>query len=267
MATRIRLQRHGRKSRPIFKIVIADSRSKRDGKYIENIGQYNPNTNPATIDLDFDRALDWVMKGAQPSNTALALLKYKGVMMKKHLLGGVVKGAFSEEEAESKFEAWLAEKEEKINSKKDLLYKDKQEENKKRLAAEKEINDKRAQELAVANSELAQEIEASSDVDVTTEEGASAETTEEVTEATSEEKAVVAAEEIVETPSEDATPEAAETPNEEAAEAISTTEEAVQEKPADEVPIEAVSEETDEATDEEVSKDAPEATEKESDEK
>ena len=267
MATRIRLQRHGRKSRPIFKIVIADSRSKRDGKYIENIGQYNPNTNPATIDLDFDRALDWVMKGAQPSNTALALLKYKGVMMKKHLLGGVAKGAFSEEEAESKFEAWLAEKEEKINSKKDLLYKEKQEDSKKRLAAEKEINDKRAQELAVANSELAQEVEASSDVDTNTDEGATAETTEEVTEATTEETTEVAVEETVETPSEDAAPEAVETPSEEAAEAISTTEEAVQEKSADEAPKDVVSEETPEATDEEVSKDAPEATEKESEEK
>ncbi|MEK9830821.1 MAG: 30S ribosomal protein S16, partial [Schleiferiaceae bacterium] len=89
MATKIRLQRHGRKGRPIFTIVAADSRAKRDGKYIENLGQYNPNTNPATIDLDFDRALDWVMKGAEPTNTALAILKYKGVMMKKHLLLGV----------------------------------------------------------------------------------------------------------------------------------------------------------------------------------
>ena len=95
MPTKIRLQRHGRKAKPIFKIVVADSRAKRDGKFIENLGQYNPNTNPATVDLNFDRALDWVMKGAQPTNTALVLLKYKGVMMKKHLLGGVAKGAFN----------------------------------------------------------------------------------------------------------------------------------------------------------------------------
>ena len=120
MPTKIRLQRHGRKAKPIFKIVVADSRAKRDGKFIENLGQYNPNTNPATIELNFDSALNWVMKGAQPTNTALALLKYKGVMMKKHLLGGVAKGAFSEEEADKRFEAWLAEKEDKINAKNGL---------------------------------------------------------------------------------------------------------------------------------------------------
>ena len=151
MPTKIRLQRHGRKARPIFKIVVADSRAKRDGKFIENLGQYNPNTNPATIELNFDRALDWVVKGAQPTNTALALLKYKGIMMKKHLLGGVAKGAFSEEEAEKRFEAWLAEKEDKISAKKDNLTKAEQEAKKARLAAEKEISDSRAQELANAN--------------------------------------------------------------------------------------------------------------------
>ena len=103
MATRIRLQRFGRKSRPIFHIVVADSRSKRDGRKIEKLGVYNPNTNPATIDLNFDSALTWVMKGAQPSDTARAILSYKGVMMKKHLMTGVAKGAFSEEEAENRF--------------------------------------------------------------------------------------------------------------------------------------------------------------------
>ena len=123
MAVKIRLQRHGRKVKPIYKIVVADSRAKRDGKFIENLGQYNPNTNPATIELNFDSALNWVMKGAQPTNTALSLLKYKGVMMKKHLLGGVAKGAFSEEEADKRFEAWLAEKEDKISTKKHNLSK------------------------------------------------------------------------------------------------------------------------------------------------
>ena len=134
MPTKIRLQRHGRKAKPIFKIVVADSRAKRDGKFIENLGQYNPNTNPATIELNFDSALNWIMKGAQPTNTALALLKYKGVMMKKHLLGGVAKGAFSEEEADKRFEAWLAEKEDKISAKKDNLSKTEDEARKARIA-------------------------------------------------------------------------------------------------------------------------------------
>jgi small subunit ribosomal protein S16 len=107
MATKIRLQRHGRKGRPIFTIVASDSRVKRDGKYIERLGQYNPNTNPATIDLDFDRALSWILKGAQPTDTARAILRYKGVMMMKHLLDGVRKGAFDEAEAEKRFEAWM----------------------------------------------------------------------------------------------------------------------------------------------------------------
>ena len=117
MATKIRLQRHGRKGRPIFHIVVADSRAKRDGKYIERLGQYNPNTNPATIDLNFDSTLSWVMKGAQPTDTANALLKYKGVMMKKHLLEGVKKGAFDEAEADKRFDAWMEEKLGKIEGK------------------------------------------------------------------------------------------------------------------------------------------------------
>ena len=106
MATKIRLQRHGRKSYAFYSIVIADVRAPRDGKFIEKIGTYNPNTNPATVDLKFDRALDWVMKGAQPTDTVRNILSREGVYMKKHLLGGVTKGAFGEAEAEAKFEAW-----------------------------------------------------------------------------------------------------------------------------------------------------------------
>src|SRR6056300_1495249 len=117
MATKIRLERHGRKGRRICSMVAADARAKRDGKYIENLGQYNPNTKPATIDLDFDRALDWIMKGAEPTNTARAILKYKGVMMKKHLLLGVKKGALTAEQAEERFEAWSADKSGRIDSK------------------------------------------------------------------------------------------------------------------------------------------------------
>lgn len=179
MPTKIRLQRHGRKAKPIFKIVVADSRAKRDGKFIENLGQYNPNTNPATIELNFDSALNWIMKGAQPTNTALALLKYKGVMMKKHLLGGVAKGAFSEEEADKRFEAWLAEKEDKISAKKDNLSKAEAEAKKARIAAEKVISDARAEELANANATLAAEAAAASEEAPATEEAPAAEDKEE----------------------------------------------------------------------------------------
>jgi small subunit ribosomal protein S16 len=114
MPTKIRLARHGRKARPIYHIVVADSRAPRDGKYIEKIGLYNPNTNPATIELEFDKALDWVQKGAQPTDTCRSILSSHGVMMKKHLLEGAKKGAFSEEEANNRFEKWLTEKEAKL---------------------------------------------------------------------------------------------------------------------------------------------------------
>ena len=109
MSTKIRLARHGRKGRPFYHVVIADSRAPRDGRYIEKIGTYNPNTNPATIDLKFDRALYWLMTGAQPTDTASRILSYKGVLLKKHLLEGVKKGAFDEAAAEAKFEAWMKE--------------------------------------------------------------------------------------------------------------------------------------------------------------
>ena len=109
MSTKIRLARHGRKGRPFYHVVIADSRAPRDGRYIEKIGTYNPNTNPATIDLKFDRALYWLMTGAQPTDTASRILSYKGVLLKKHLLEGVKKGAFDEAAAEAKFEAWTKE--------------------------------------------------------------------------------------------------------------------------------------------------------------
>ena len=110
MATKIRLQRHGRKAYPFYKIVVADSRAPRDGKFIEKIGTYNPNTDPATVDLDFDRALYWLNTGAQPSDTARSILSHEGVLLKKHLLAGVKKGAFDEATAEAKFEAWKAKK-------------------------------------------------------------------------------------------------------------------------------------------------------------
>ncbi|WP_419032124.1 30S ribosomal protein S16 [Dysgonomonas gadei] len=111
MATKIRLQRRGRKGYPFYHIVIADSRAPRDGKFIEKVGSYNPNTNPATISINFDRALYWLQVGAQPTDTTRNILSEEGVLLKKHLLGGVAKGAFTEADAEKKFEAWKADKE------------------------------------------------------------------------------------------------------------------------------------------------------------
>ena len=150
MATKIRLQRGGRKSRPIYSIVVADARAKRDGRFIEKLGTYNPNTNPATIDLNFDSALSWVMKGAQPTDTARAILSYRGVMMKKHLLEGVRKGALTEEQAEAKYEAWLSDKESKIGANAKAIAEKKAADKTARLAAESEVNKARAAAIAAA---------------------------------------------------------------------------------------------------------------------
>jgi small subunit ribosomal protein S16 len=115
MPTKIRLQRHGRKGRPVYHIVVADGRAPRDGKFIEKLGTYNPITTPAEININFERALHWVQAGAQPTDTARAILSYRGVMMKHHLLKGVTKGALTEAQAEAKFKKWMEEKEAKIN--------------------------------------------------------------------------------------------------------------------------------------------------------
>lgn len=157
MPTKIRLQRHGKKKYAYFHLVIADSRAPRDGKFIEKIGTYNPNTDPATIDIDFDRALNWVKNGAQPSDTARALLSYKGVMYKYHLDRGVLKGAFSQEEADKRFEDWLADKANKIDAKRENLTAAEEAEKKKRLEAEKEANKKKAESIAAKTAELAGE--------------------------------------------------------------------------------------------------------------
>ena len=143
MPVKIRLQRHGKKGKPFYWIVAADSRSKRDGKFLEKLGTYNPNTNPATVNLDVDGSVKWLHNGAQPTDTARAILSYKGVMMKKHLLDGVRKGAFDEAEAEKRFNAWLEGKEAKVQAKKDGLSATEAEEKAKALAAEKEVNEKR----------------------------------------------------------------------------------------------------------------------------
>nr|WP_321407502.1 30S ribosomal protein S16 [uncultured Carboxylicivirga sp.] len=160
MPVKIRLARHGRKRYAYYHIVVADSRSPRDGKFIERIGSYNPNTNPATINLNFDKALTWLANGAQPTDTARAILSYKGVMMKKHLLDGVKKGAFDEAEAEKRFNAWLTEKEGKIQAKKDGLASAQADADKASLEREAKINAERAESLAKQKAELAAEAEA-----------------------------------------------------------------------------------------------------------
>ena len=136
MAVKMRLARHGRKRYAYYHIVVADSRAPRDGRYIESIGTYNPNSNPATINLDFDKAYDWLTKGAQPTDTVRAILSYKGVMMKKHLLEGVKKGAFDADEAEKRFAAWNTSKEAKVNKTKEQLAAEKDADVKTRLKAE-----------------------------------------------------------------------------------------------------------------------------------
>ncbi|MBQ8501321.1 MAG: 30S ribosomal protein S16 [Bacteroides sp.] len=155
MATKIRLQRHGRKSYAFYSIVIANSRAPRDGKFIEKIGTYNPNTNPATVDLKFDRALYWVMTGAQPTDTVRNILSREGVYMKKHLLGGVAKGAFDEAAAEAKFEAWKKDKQNGLAALKAKEEEAKKAEAKARLEAEKKINEAKAK--AVAEKKAAEE--------------------------------------------------------------------------------------------------------------
>jgi small subunit ribosomal protein S16 len=147
MPVKIRLQRYGKKGQPFYHIVIADGRAPRDGKYIEKIGTYNPLTKPATIDIDIDNAVNWLNKGAQPTDTARAILQYTGVLYKKHLLLGAAKGAFTEAEALKRFEAWKAEKDTKIHNVKSELEEATRNAKKERLAAEAKINEERAQEI------------------------------------------------------------------------------------------------------------------------
>jgi small subunit ribosomal protein S16 len=143
MSVKIRLQRHGKKGKPFYWIVAADARSKRDGKFLEKLGSYNPNVNPAIIDLNIDGAVKWLQNGAQPTDTARAILSYKGAMLKNHLAGGVRKGALTEEEAEKKFQAWLDEKASKVDAKKEGLAKAEADARTKALEAEKAANEAR----------------------------------------------------------------------------------------------------------------------------
>ena len=154
MPAKIRLQRQGRKFQAIYSIVVADSRAPRDGKFIESLGQYNPNSNPATIVLDFNKALEWLQKGAQPTDTCRAILSYKGVLYKKHLLDGVKKGAFDEAEAEKRFQAWMTEKEQKVQAKKDQIKSTKDGLDKTRMEEETKIKEARAADIAKKKSDL-----------------------------------------------------------------------------------------------------------------
>lgn len=159
MPVRIRLQRHGKKGKPFYWVVAADSRAKRDGKFLEKLGIYNPNTNPATIEINIDHSVKWLQNGAQPSDTAKRILSYKGVLLKHHLLAGARKGALTEEQVEEKFNAWLEEKEKAISNKVEGLDKAQAEAKAKALKAEKEVNDKRAADAAEAAAPAVEEVE------------------------------------------------------------------------------------------------------------
>ena len=189
MAVKIRLARHGKKNYAYYHIIVADSRAPRDGRFIELIGSYNPNSNPATIILDNDKALDWMNKGAQPTDTCRRILSYKGVLLKKHLLEGVKKGALTAEQAEAKLNAWAAEKETKIGNKKSDLVKNAVSAKKSALEAEAKVNADRAAELAkkkaeeaaakaAAEAEAKAAAEAEAQAQVQVEEAPAAETTE-----------------------------------------------------------------------------------------
>jgi len=191
MPVKIRLQRHGKKGKPFFWIVAADARAKRDGKYLEKIGTYNPNTNPATIDLNIDSAVQWLHNGAQPTDTAKAILSYKGALLKHHLDGGVRKGALTQEQADAKLASWLDEKAGKVDAKKDGLSKAEADAKAKAFKAEQAANEKRMAAIAEA-AKVEEVVEAVAEV---TEEVA------EVVEAAEE----VAVEEVVEAVAEETT--------------------------------------------------------------
>ena len=223
MSVKIRLQRHGKKQKPFYWVVAADARSKRDGKYLEKIGTYNPNTNPATIELNLDSAVKWLHNGAQPTDTAKAILSYKGALLKHHLDGGIRKGALTQEQADAKLAAWLEAKAGKVDAKKDGLSKAQADAKAKALKAEKEVNAKRLAAAAQAEADAIAAATPAVEEEVVAEEEVAVE---------------AAAEEVVE-----------ETPTEEVA--VEAVAEEVVETPAEEVAVEAVAEEVIEAPAEE----------------
>ena len=200
MPVRIRLQRHGKKGKPIYWIVAADSRAKRDGRYLEKLGIYNPNTLPATVELNLDRAVDWLQNGAQPSDTARNLLSEHGAMLKNHLINGVHKGALTEDDVNTKFEAWLKDKESKNETLQKKIDSEAEKARAAAIAAEKEVSAKRKEAAAAAVAEAEAEAQAAE-------------------EATPEAEAQEEAPAAEEAPAEEATPEAEaqEAPAEEAA--------------------------------------------------
>jgi len=167
MPVKIRLQRHGKKGKPFYWVVAADARAKRDGKFLEKLGIYNPNTNPATIELDVDSAVKWLQNGAQPTDTAKGLLSYKGALLKNHLAGGVRKGALTEEQAEAKFTAWLEDKTNKVNAKVEGLSKAEQDAKAKAFEAEKAVN---AARIAANAPVVEEEAPAATETEATNEE-------------------------------------------------------------------------------------------------
>jgi small subunit ribosomal protein S16 len=198
MPVKIRLQRHGKKGKPFFWIVAADSRAKRDGRFLEKLGTYNPNTNPATIDINIDNSVQWLQNGAQPTDTARAILSYKGVLLKKHLIDGVSKGALTMEQVEEKFSAWVTEKEQAVANKKNKLADDKAKVKAEALKAEEAVNQAR---MAAAEEAAAEAV---------AEEAAAEAVAEEASEDAVEE--APAAEETAETPEAPAAEETAEAP-------------------------------------------------------
>ncbi len=187
MATKIRLQRHGRSKRPYYYIVVADSRARRDGRFIDRIGDYNPLTVPATINIDFDKAFDWVMKGAEPSDTCARILSYKGVLYKKHLARGVRKGAMTEVEMEAKMQEWIAAKEKTVEAHIETIAQSRAakkaanlaEETKKKEEYAKKLEEaaKPAEEVAEATDEATDAPEAEAAVETPAEEAATPEVT------------------------------------------------------------------------------------------
>jgi small subunit ribosomal protein S16 len=236
MSVKIRLQRHGKKQKPFYWVVAADARSKRDGKYLEKIGTYNPNTNPATIELNLDSAVKWLHNGAQPTDTAKAILSYKGALLKHHLDGGIRKGALTQEQADAKLAAWLEAKAGKVDAKKDGLSKAQADAKAKALKAEKEVNAKRLAAAAQAEADaIAAATPAVEEEVVAEEEEAVEAAAEEVVEETPAEEVVVeaVAEEVVETPAEEV--------------AVEAVAEEVVEAPAEEAPAAEENNETTEA--------------------
>ncbi len=187
MATRIRLQRHGKKGKPFFHLVAADSRAKRDGKFIEKLGTYNPTANPAVIDINFENTLKWVQNGAEMSDTARAILSYKGVLYKNHLLNGVKKGALTAEQVEERFSKWIADKESKIQNKKDGLAKNAEEEKVAKQKAEEEANAAKAAEIASKNAPIVEEVSETESEEVASEEETQEEAASEEAQASDEE--------------------------------------------------------------------------------